>query len=660
MSEFIMIPTMVAEKHRRKQERDRLWRANQRYQYPQRDKRKAHHGLAPFVMWDGEGPRDAGYALFGNSEGYEICHPYLSTLECLELIMECEQEIPNAIHIGYGFNYDVSMILKDLPRRNLTALHHWTKTVWGDWELEHIPHKWFKVKHGQVSTKIYDIRSFFAGGYVDSLTQFGVGTSAEIARLTREKKRRESFLWSEIRDIREYWLLELRLGPVLAERLRTVFGDAGYAPRSWHGPGALARMALQRHKVYDAMADTPYDVGLAARYAFAGGRFELFKAGHAQGRVYNADINSAYPYYATQLPNLAKGKWRKGRVFEPGKFAIYNIRYCANPDDRSCYRPYPLFRRMPDNQVVWPYRTEGWYWAPEAELVADDPDARFVNAYIFDELDTNDRPFAWLEEYYRKRKVLKNVGNPAEYTFKLIINSVYGQLAQRAGWDRKRRTPPRSHQLEWAGFITSACRASVYRVARTCGDKLISIDTDGVSSLAPFGDVQCGDRLGEWDLAEYDDGIFWQSGIYSLREGDEWIKAKTRGIPKGSYTAEELLSCLASGEPLRLAKKIFVTYGLADAGRWEQRNTWQKEPHEYVMGGAGKRVHAPRACARDCGDMHRLATLAPLYSQGDPMSKRHYLPWLDPPDRYKETMDDLTWFDANHLDTDDEWVREYV
>jgi hypothetical protein len=293
-------------------------------------------------------------------------------------------------------------------------------------------------------------------------------------------------------------------------------------------------------------------------------------------------------------------------------------------------------------------------------LVADDPDARFVNAYIFDELDTNDRPFAWLEEYYRKRKVLKNVGNPAEYTFKLIINSVYGQLAQRAGWDRKRRTPPRSHQLEWAGFITSACRASVYRVARTCGDKLISIDTDGVSSLAPFGDVQCGDRLGEWDLAEYDDGIFWQSGIYSLREGDEWIKAKTRGIPKGSYTAEELLSCLASGEPLRLAKKIFVTYGLADAGRWEQRNTWQKEPHEYVMGGAGKRVHAPRACARDCGDMHRLATLAPLYSQGDPMSKRHYLPWLDPPDRYKETMDDLTWFDANHLDTDDEWVREYV
>jgi hypothetical protein len=552
------------------------------------------------------------------------------------------------------------MMLKDLPRRQLSALHDFGKTVWNDWELEHIPHKWFKVKHGQVAAKIYDIRSFFAGGYVDSLIQFDVGTSAELALLAQEKARRSEFLWRDIEDIKTYFRLELRLGPTLAESLRTVFFDAGYTPRSWHGPGALARMALKRHKVYDAMVESPYDVGLAARYAFAGGRFELFKAGHAQGKVYNADLNSAYPFYATKLPNLARGKWRKGKKYEAGKFALYHIRYTANVGDRSCYRPYPLFKRMPDNQVVWPYRTEGWYWSPEAELVKNDSDATFVEAWIFDETNPADRPFAFLEEYYRRRKVLKKSGNAAEYTFKLIINSVYGQLAQRAGWDRKRRKAPTSHQLEWAGYITSACRADVYRVARACGDKLISIDTDGVSCLAPFDNLDRGDRLGQWDIAEYDDGIFWQSGIYSLKDGDTWVKARTRGIPKGSYTAEELLECLRTGEPLRLSKKVFVTYGLADSGRWDDRNTWMTEPHEYVMGGAGKRTHATRACARDCGDMHRLATLHVLYGpDDDPMSKRHHLPWLEPPDSNKRVMDDLTWFDANHLDIDDEWVRQY-
>ena len=680
---FVTVPASIVNKHRAETQRQKLASARFRYthdgyhtreNFPNRGKSKyqrTNDALLnkDFIMWDGEGPRDAGYALFGNSEGYEICHPFLSTLECFDLMFSTEMDFPDAIHVGFGFNYDVSNIIKDIPRRYQSVLHTNTRCIWEDWEISHVPHKWFSVKRGKVDCTIYDIHSFFAGSYVNALLQFGIGTGDQINRLVVEKLRRSEFLWDEIDDIRQYWQLELKLGPELCEALReSLNAGARYVPRSWHGPGAVARMALKRHDVYAAMADCPYDVNLAARYAFAGGRFEGFLAGHYTGPIYEADINSAYPYYATMLPNLAKGKWRKGCRYEPGKFAVYHIRYESKPDSERCY---PLFKRQDNNQVCWPYRVEGWYWAPEAELVAGDNDAKFIESWVFDEYDPSDRPFAWLTQYYHNRKAADRAGSIAGFAFKIIINAVYGQLAQRAGWDKKRGTPPRSHQLEWAGYITSGCRASVYKAAIAAGDKLISINTDSIQTLAPIDYLPSGSQLGEWKIKEYCEGIFWQSGIYYLREnlgypealGYGWDKGKTRGIPKGSYTPQQLLECLAKNEPLRLNKKVFITYGLADMGQWDKRNQWLTEPHEFEFGGSGKRSHniGPNGsyCDNHCmGDLHRLTAVQIPHMFGDGWSKLHYLPWLDRRDDTKETMDAMYLFDADHLEFDDEWVRD--
>lgn len=663
VGDWFVIPTAEARKRARSAELARIRKA--RFDSRRLDKDHGrgtgtHHQDSRFLAWDGEGPRDAGYALFGNSDGDYLRRPFLSTTDCLDLILAAKSEKPDTISIWFGGNYDVSMILKDLSWRHLSALHHYNSTVWREYELEHVPHKWFKVKRGNVSVTIYDIRSFFAGDYLSCLTEFGIGTPAERIRIRDGKARRDLFVYAAIDEIEAYWRLELRLMPLLAEKLRSAFRDAGYVPRSWHGPGALARMALQRHNVYDAMAECPADVRIAASYAFAGGRFEDKLAGHVKGPVYGADIHSAYPYFATFLPNLARGKWRHTRHFEYGKFAVWYIDYSARPDP---FAIYPLFRRMSNGSVAWPHRTSGWFWQPEAELVADDKNARIKEGWVFDEDDPTDRPFAFLAEYYARRARLKSLGNPAEYTFKLIINSIYGQLAQRVGWNRKTHKPPRSHQLEWAGYITSGCRAAVYKIARQCGEKLVSIDTDGVYSLAPFEGLQTGNNLGEWELEKYDDGIFWQSGIYTLKVKDEWKKAKTRGIPKGSYTADELLECLRTGQPLKLDKKIFVTYGLADSGQRDKHNTWQVEPHEFILGGSGKRIHFVRGCDIHCrDDLHSLAIPTFDYGpQNDPQSKRHYLPWQDRTDenlaRNKVLMDDLSWYDANHLDSDDSWVR---
>ena len=687
---FYLTPGSVA-KSKRLRESIVLAEARRKYRYPsrnhnaKRDELWAEQGGSrpEFIMWDGESPQDTGYSLFGNSKGKYICHPFLSTEECLELIMDTEIEYPRAIHISFGFNLDVSYILKDLPHRQLTALHVSGSTVWREWEIQHIPHKWFKVKRGQVTAKIFDIHTFMAGGYVASLQKFKVGTAEELAKLAQEKARRPEFLFAEIDDIKEYWQLELKLGPALGDAIRQSLWDGGqYVPRSWHGPGAVARLALARHNVYKAMAICPPAVRDAARFAFAGGRFEPLLAGYLKDSVYEYDINSAYPYYATMLPNLARGKWRTGKEYEPGKFALYHIRYLAKADG---FGLLPLWKRDTDHSVEWTNRVENWYWAPEAELIIDDPAAEFIEALIFDEDDPADRPFSFLKEYYEIRKKADRTGHLLGYSYKVIINAIYGQLAQRAGWDRKNKKAPRSHQLEWAGYITSACRAAVYRAAIRCPDKVISINTDSIQTTCPLDYLDCGDNLGQWSEERYSEGLFWQSGIYYLRRdlgydpalGYGWDKAKTRGIPKGTYTPEQLIEAIEKMQPLKLTKHTFISYTLADMGQWDKLNTWVDEPHIFDMGGNGKRTHpqgikpenrtkdyrerhpVERYCAAHCnGQVHTLSSW-PAWPNDDIWSTRHYLPWLDGRSKLKDTMADYMAWDIESLDPSEEWIAEY-
>ncbi len=693
---LIQVPTATVEAHARRQQQLRRARASYRLRHPELTTRnKLRQQSKPFIAWDGEGPRDAGYALFGSSDGDEIRKPFLSTMECLDLILDCKLRNPDSIHVWYGSNYDVSMILHDMPWKQYSALKHWNRCVWHDYEIEHIPGKWFVVKRHGVIAKIFDVCSFFEGPYVQALEDMAIGTAQEIEILKREKARRSEFLFSEINEIRDYWQLELRLMPQLCDKLRSAFLDAGFDVRSWHGPGALANMAMRKHGVFQCMAESPRQVKWAAKCAFAGGRFEMFRGGYIQHRIYNADIHSAYPHFARQLPNLAKGRWRQGHKYEAGKFAVYHIRYKehrmpvqfelekAEKRVRSL-KPYPLFHRLKGGNVVWDNNVEGWYWGPEAELVANNPDAIFIESWVFDEDNANDRPFAWLADYYDQRQAYKDEGSVLELTFKLIINAIYGQLAQRAGWDKRKRTSPKSHQLEWAGWITSACRAAVYRAAIDVGDRLISIDTDGVYAHGPFSDLDIGRNLGQWDVAEYDSGVFWQSGIYALssvvcvdkecanRGGDsracghEWVKGKTRGIPKGKYEAADLIHALEHGEDLHLKRKVFTGYGLALNGQRSRLNTWSEDDVTIVFGGDGKRYHNKVRCAgRICpgdGVHHFMPAMIRDNPYDNIVSEPHTLPWEVTDllaESHKRKVDDMTFFNQNHLDYDEQWVKDY-
>jgi hypothetical protein len=665
--------------------------------------RKLERQNRPFIVWDGEQPRDTGYSLLGNSEGMEICHPNLSTDECLQLIIDTEILYPQAIHTIFGGDFDVSWWLKDLTWRQLGRLKHYNNTQWNGFEITHVPHKWFSVKYGKYIAKVHDTWSFFGSGLLPALVDWEIGpftgiaigrdalsdiceipslsamdSMTEVEIIEIFKSLRGEFEWEHIEQIRRYMRIELKYTKEMLGKLRDIFLQAGYLPASWHGPGALSRMAAKRHSVHLSMAKCPRPVQIAARYGYFGGRFYPNLIGHMQRPVYSRDRNSAYPYAATLLPNLARGKWRfenepvqVRQALDAGKFAIYNLTF----DDRdpgtigekwfehvrkTVWERYPLPMRSPYHSgISYPWHVTGWYWSPEANMVKDDPRVVFHGVWIFDEDDPADRPLAWMQEYYRRRLLLKRQGSPAEYTFKIIINGWYGQCAQRVGWDKAKNEPPSSHQLEWAGFITSHCRAAMWEMAQRVGwDSVISIDTDGIMTLVPIPayDGEIGDGLGQYKDEVYEDGVFWQSGVYGLMLDGKWKKAKTRGIPKGKYDPGDLVRLVAEGaREFTVERPRFIGYGMAFNSQFEKHNVWITEPQKYVFGGEGARIHRMRECAWTCpgNGIHLLKNnFAPdefgrTGKDHGYKSAPHFLPWEENTPEMTEHMkeeDDQTWY----------------
>lgn len=611
-----------------------------------RERRSEAQASRPFVGWDTEGTNvDATPFLFGCSTGDRIAEPSIPSKRMLELILTVEAAMPNAIHVIYGGEYDFNMILRDLPLKFLLELRRTGKVKWEGYRLEHIPRKWFVVAKDGVSAKIFDVISFFAAPYIVALEEHKVGTDEQRDRIRRGKADRRGFTFRDIDYIEPYWWDEVSLLPVLMDGMRESFYRAGVFIHHWHGPGAIARYMLREHHIKSAKSECPEVVREAARYAFCGGRFESFQAGLHDGEVWNADINSAYPYAATMLPDLSSGRWRyQGTVdksaIDPHIFALYHISYRKPNSSRTdlCVEPQPLFRRFHDDRVTWPNSVTGWYWSPEASTIRDNPYAKVLEAYVF--VDDGSKPFGWLQEYYDHRLSLQRMADPMELAFKLGPNSVYGQLAQRAGWERTRKAPP-YHQIEWAGYITSWCRAMVYLAAMKSWTEnaLISIDTDGVFATAPIQDSALlngsGMDLGQWKVKSVPGMLNWQSGVYWINSGTDWSLKKARGAPKGQIGFDLALEALGNDlAPIEYVRQELIGYRYALRNDMREWRYFVEKPRQLQFGGSAfsKRWHNPRGC-RKCrsGDAFSMHDLYPASSgfTVDDHSTMHVLPWED-------------------------------
>lgn len=637
------------------------------------------------IAWDGEGMKLSGndkpqhYVMFGCSADIDgvLISRDLKAIDILEYIIKIGEKFPNAVHVGYGFRYDVNMIIKGLPDKYLRELKNRGECTFtlGEhrWRISYIPGKTFRVtkswgkvnwkkskRSGEdyVSVKIDDMSSFFAQPFLNACESILSDVLSDEDRevIAHGKAARKDNLWEDLPDVERYWRAEIRLMEAMAVRFRDVMYKAGIMLKDWYGPGAIATYLITKRGLRDHIQNEPpiREVHEASKIAYAGGRFELFRMGRIQGPVYGYDINSAYPAALSGAPSLGMDHGEWVHVENPTtveEFGVYRISYNHMGKARPIeFAAMPLFHRDARGSISFPQVVAGWYWSPEAAIAAE-IGRRYPGSVVLHEgwVWRNDgtKPFGFLLEMFEER-IRLGKKNVISMPYKLGPNSMYGKLAQRVGWDQKTMSPPKSHCLPLAGWITSNCRASLMRaMVQMPMHKIIAVETDGIYTTVPPGDLKLefGKGLGDWDIDEYDEMLYLQNGVYHRRIGDEWLPPKARGLDIASVSqpiVEAYMRSLEPGDfpPLTVnMRERFVGLNAAYVkGRGihvkDHLGKWEAGTREMEPGGKGKRIHISKVCA-ECQmgvsaweHSHRLAIHS--RSLGD-MSTPHNLPWENVP-----------------------------
>jgi len=514
-----------------------------------REYRKTHRrNLAkPWVGIDGEGittgdplPMNALYSCVvtgdehryismsyrdRDGKGDELITDKLTTKDCLEFILSIPEEYKIA---GYGFTYDLTKILEDVPTESIHLLTHPELRAFsrkGAARIEFRPVEWngylldflngqFKVGRvaGEVLSPlgtrryrgrdwrvIYDLIKFYQCSFVSACENWGVGTEKEREIMLEMKKDRRNLIKYTQAQVLEYsnkeclWLAELahKLDDA-CEALDIQLGN------TYFGAGSIAKKLLakwsedQEEQGLPTIKDQvkkpiPPPIELAAAQAFFGGRFEISRRGLIQQEVHDLDISSAYPYQIYQLPCLACGEWTLTKDIE--RVRESNAALCHYALDRwkgsvPAWGPFPFRmgrgKGIPiaeKGSVPCPIESGGG-WIHKDEFLQGQrmwPNVRFIEAWVY-ETRCKHRPFEQVPKAYLERLRIGKEG--PGIIIKLGVNAVAGNIMQTLG------SRP-YFNIMWAGMITSGTRFQLLQALERheLWSDVLLMATDGMWSL---------------------------------------------------------------------------------------------------------------------------------------------------------------------------------
>lgn len=489
----------------------------------------------------------------------------LSTTECLKFLVNT---LYDCRVFTYGFGYDITMILRDLPDETLYLLLRPNKRYregklrpvhWRGYELNYLQGK-LTIRKGTKRVAIWDLIKFYQQTFVASLSQWNNGEWDEVlARIEKMKAKRSKFALKDLLQIRAYCLEECLSLSQLAAKLLAAHTSAGLTLKAYYGPGSTASTALGLMRTKDYQKDPPDAMKGPIASAFFGGRFEHSYIGIVK-EVWGYDISSAYPYHAYFLPCLKHGKWthEKGdlrKSLRECTTALVHYAYRGKPTD--VWAPFPHRGRKGD--ICYPYRNEGWIWLPEYRAARGLGTLTTSEAWIY-RSRCDCKPFKAIADYYRRRVEL---GKDAQgKVIKLAVNSIYGKLAQSKGPN------PAYQNWIWAGLITSGTRAQAMRAVQSApnASDILGIATDGLFSRRPLslslpedtGTTDLAKPLGGWEEKHYPQGmLFLKPGIYMPLTGpthlykgagllcdkcelpkEDHIEPKARGVGKRAMASK--------------------------------------------------------------------------------------------------------------------------
>lgn len=574
-----------------------------------------------FIALDGEGENDPStqkfrvgndgktyhaaehrYTLLAASTGETLYNggKRLGTQACLDFLLDLGQEYKKAIFVIFAGSYDINhMLMFGFDKKTLQKISRGDTVLFDydgvEYEIEYRARKSLSLKRGRIwipekklskwqsKITIWDVFGFFQESFIKVMWKW-LGENHRHYELIKDMKaRRGDFANVEQKAINAYNAAELETLVELMEKVRESINGLDLKCNRWDGAGSIAGALFRKHKSREHKRPykIDFDLDRAIRTAYAGGRIEICKMGNYCGTVYDYDINSAYPFVMKDLPSLANGWWEHGKGTPPAGFTLVRCKYEFIRGQNF----YPLFFRTDKMQIYFPSDGEGWYWYPEYHASRLCPGNVEVLEWYHFVAEKDEKPFSWITEYYETRK--KWVKNPdqewqrgGEKIIKLGLNSLYGKTAQQLGGTGL--APPTYHQMEWAGFITSATRARLYEAAMKDPSNIIGFATDGIFSTRPL-DVPLSDKkeIGMWELKVFAGLTIVMAGVYwwhKERQKENDIQKYdhfSRGFDKESMeTPDLIISAWQRGiSNIDISMHRLITMGSACASEtlWKMR-----------------------------------------------------------------------------------------
>lgn len=429
----------------------------------------------------------------------------------------------------YNLQYDAECIMKLLPSKVFDPYRKKKRLRfrYNGYTITYIPKKQFKIQKGNHTVSLYDIAQYYDNVPLAKAYSRHIKKPLDQEYFETKKIRKDFSLRHYFRhkkQIRRYCITDCILTKELTEYwLDTFFGAYGFYPANWVSSGYLAEKVL----VYNGIPvpffiDILYDIQKLAWESFYGGRFELIQRGFI-GECYLYDINSAYPYAMTFLPDITDGKWVNSRKINPkSALGFFHIR--AHVDYSIKIAPFPF--RTRNNRIIYPTgEFETFVTLEELKTVIGDSKIRYkiIDSYQFVPNTGCKYPFKkFITEQYENRMKLKKEDNPLQQAIKIVLNSMYGKTAQRVDKRMGNLFNP-----VIASFITGFARAQLYKFVKDHGLEkyVVAFATDSIACRKKIPGLNS-EKLGEMKLDKEGHDVYFLSNGFYLFNG-MW---KKRGI----------------------------------------------------------------------------------------------------------------------------------
>jgi hypothetical protein len=460
------------------------------------------------------------------------------------------------LNFYWNLDYDFFAIVKHIPPELLEILYDCHGVIVDNYFIKWIPRKYFSITRigTKYTAKFYDLWQFYRSSLNEASRKY-LGDAKEEIDVTNIAQYLEK---AEMRQkLIKYCLKDAILTQKLGELLQAKLNNIGISFDKPYSCGNLSQRFFFKGRETLGFKKTEWN--LYALYCYYGGRFEVLKRGFFR-KVYQYDINSAYPFYISKLVDPNKGEWIKTRDIDYSAdygFAKISIKYYEN----DLISPIP-FRT--DSMVIYPNfseTTEYYLTFPElktAERLGLEFDV--LDSWAF--YGTGEPLFPQIAEIYEQRKRAKAEGDKAlELVLKILMNSLYGKFAERKAKLKASLKPAEGSKeinlgdckfyvLEsnkpgilfnpvLAAYITALTRVQLVQTCMHHFDDIIMFATDSILTTKPF--IPESEKLGDWKLEMSGEAVVLMTGVYTIRN-EKQKKTRFRGFPmKEEFDLFELL-----------------------------------------------------------------------------------------------------------------------